>query len=290
VGFSLLALACREDIALQLFCLWGAYALPLGRPSALVAALGQRRGRLALGLFLAGLLLYFFGYIVWLQPHYVPTTGSYGLHFAKLGQQLGVPVRSGRELVAALLLRPGPLLGYLLDGERLRYPLLLAGPLLLLPLLAPRPLAGLLPVLAINLLSSFPLVLRLESHYTTALVPFVVGAGLIGSGRLGSFLAARWPTVAWPRSLALALLLAVGVAQVFHGGSPLALFSDRFDRRLFAWSPGAAALRQAIAAVPATATVAARPGPLAHLCQRRRAISPPEFDDGLPVDVQIAGE
>ena len=165
----------------------------------------------------------------------------------------------------------------------------------LVALLAPRALAGALPILAINFLSSFPRVRTIESHYTTAMVPFIVGAALIGAGRLRLFLArqrAFWQGLAGTRTdlgraLAMGLCGLAAAAHVFHGGSPLAVRSARFSWDHFRDPPDAAALRAAIAWVSPAASVAARPGPLAHLCQRPRVISPPEYDDGQPVDVVL---
>ena len=48
-----------------------------------------------------------------------------------------------------------------------------------------------------------------------------------------------------------------------------------------------AALRAALQTVPAGASVAAPPGLLAHLAERPRILSPPEYDDGRPVDVRL---
>lgn len=285
--FGGLALLCREDIALQLLCLFAAYAL--GSQAPLGPLLRTAGRRLAFAALLAALALYFLGYIAWLQPRFVPAAGSYGLHFGKVAALLGGQIRSGRELLLGVLRHPLVLMGLLVEKERLLYLLLLLWPLALLPVLAPRPLAGLLPVLGINLLSSFPGVLRLESHYTTALVPFVIGAGLIGAGQLRRFAWARRPGM-----VPALLLFAVVTAHIFHGGSPLAWRSERFSWTLFRDGPGAAGLRQQVAAIqtemPLSASVAARPGPLAHLCERPRAISPPEYDDGLPVDVTLRGE
>jgi uncharacterized membrane protein len=290
--YAAFALTLREDIALQLCCLLGAYALFGG------TQLGRAQ-KLWLGLLAAGLLVYFFGYVLWLQPRYVPASGSYGLHFAKLGAALGTEVHSGRELVFGLLRHPGRFLGFILDGERLRYLVLLLSAMAFLPLLALRPLAGALPVLGINLLSSFPGVLRLESHYTTAIVPFVVGAGLIGAGRLrglirdaGSF-SAHGPSAASQRVaivVAAGLFVAALSSHLFHGGSPLSPFGDRFVWAHFSGGPRVAAIKARLAAVPPQASVAARPGPLAHLCERPRIISPPEYDDGQPVDVVLHDE
>ena len=135
--------------------------------------------------------------------------------------------------------------------------------------------------MAINLLSDFPRVRTIEAHYTTAIVPFVLAAAIQGGGAARALLARR-RLPPWPP--ALALLLCTGVAHVLHGGSPLAPFSVRFDSAHFRRGGNDAALRQAAAAAPPGASVAARPGLLAHLAERPRALSPPEYDDGRPVD------
>lgn len=288
IVYAALSLCLREDIALQLVCLFGAYTLFGDAPFA-----RTRRQKLVLGLLIAFLLIWFFAYVLGLQPRYVPASGSYGLHFAKLGAALETDVRSGRELVFGLLRHPGRFLLFIFDGERLRYLALLLSAMAFMPLFALRPLAGALPILGINLLSSFPGVLRLESHYTTAIVPFVVGAGLIGAGRLRGLIVRTKILRSDGRAAALcagALALAVFVSHIFHGGSPLAPLGDRFVWAHFAGGPRVAMLRDKIAAIPPQASVSARPGPLAHLCERPRIISPPEYDDGQPVDVILRDE
>lgn len=288
IVYAALSLGLREDIALQLVCLFGAYLMFGDAPFA-----RTRRQKLELGLLITFLLIWFFAYVLWLQPRYVPASGSYGLHFAKLGAALGTQVRSGRELVFGLLRHPGRFLLFIFDGERLRYLALLLSAMAFMPLLALRPLAGALPILGINLLSSFPGVLRLESHYTTAIVPFVVGAGIIGAGRLRALVLRAGLLRKDGRaamSCAGALLFAVSLSHLFHGGSPLAPLGTRFVWEHFAGGPRVELLRAKVAAVPPQASVAARPGPLAHLCERPRIISPPEYDDGQPVDVTLRDE
>ena len=298
LGLGLLALACREDIALQLLCVLGAAALPGG---ALAPLVRTGRGRVVLGALALALAAYFFGYVVVVQPQHLPRSGSYGLHFGGLVQAVAgdETVRSGRALLAAMLRHPLRLALFLLTPDRLLYPLLLVGAAGGLPLLSPRLLAGALPVLGINLLSSFPRVRALESHYTTALVPFVLAAAIVGAARAVAFLAARAAAGTRPGVLAglsrrqcavavAALALgAVTLAHVCHGGSPLALRSARFQTALFRDEPDATLTRAAIRTVTPAQTVAARPGPLAHLAERPRAISPPEYDDGRPVDVDL---
>ena len=176
-------------------------------------------------------------------------------------------VRSGRELLLGLLRHPLAFIAFILDAERLRYLLLLLGALAFLPLFALRPLAGALPILAINLLSSFPGVLRLESHYTTAIVPFIVGAGLIGAGRL-RVLVPRFfrgidaHSLRLPRAIAGILLAAVTAMHVAHGGSPLSVLGDRFKLSLFEGGARVATIRQKLATVPAAARLST-PGRLA---------------------------
>ena len=286
--FAGLALCCREDIALQLACLFVAYSLFAGAPFA-----RTRAQKLQLWAIALGLCVYFFAYVLGLQPRYVPATGSYGLHFAKIGAALGVSAHSARELFLGGIAHPLRLIAFLFDAERLKYLGLLLFTMAFLPLFAVRPLAGALPILALNLFSSFPGVLRLESHYTTALVPFFLGAGLIGAGRLRALFARVRPTMndavlSW--AIACALLFTVGITHVLHGGSPLSIYSDRFDWANFRGGARAEAIRQKLAQIPPAAAVAARPGPLAHLCERPRIQSPPEFDDGKPVDVILRDE
>lgn len=266
LGFGLLALMCREDIALQqaLVLLWLAVTQPARRwPLASLALL---------------LVLYFGVYIVVIQPHFLPKLGSYGLHFASEGAK----VSSGRELLWLLLRHPLRVVLPLLTWDRLGYVLSLLWPLLGLPLLGSRFVVGTLPIVGINFLSSFPRVRTIESHYSTALVPFLVMATVIALGRLRAHRDRRWLT-----ALSVGTLLACLLSHVFHGGSPLALRSSRYAHELFAPASDHASLAARIAAVPAQASVAARPGPLAHLADRPRVISPPEYDDGQPVDVVL---
>lgn len=278
---GLIALACREDIALQLAGVLLAYAL---RPAA-KRLISRRCAGLLAGL----LVLYCGGYLLLIQPRFVPAFGSYHLHFDRIAQALGTPIASSRDLVLAALRHPLRTLAFFATWERLRYPLLLLWPVAALGLLRPWPLFGALPILGINFLSGFPGVLRLESHYTTAIVPFVVGAGILGAGRLGRWLTDSPTAPRLARTALLPLLaLCVLTAHLRHGGSPLARYSERYVPAHFRDGPEAAALRAQIAGVPPGVSVAARPGPLAHLAERPRAMSPPEYDDGQPTAVEIS--
>lgn len=301
VLWGALSLACREDIALQLACVLAAYTLLRRWPVLMTPASADApaiwRGRAVAATICLALFAYCFIYLLWIQPRYVPAQGSYNLHFAKVGAAVGGEVHSSRDLVLLALRHPVRVIVALLDRERILYPILLLWPVAGLALLAPRALAGTLPVLAINFLSGFPRVLRLESHYTTALVPFIVAAGLVGAGRALRITARRDTLASQPGPsprpsgaaiwVIASLLCGALSAHGYHGGSPLSLWGDRFAWPLFRDPDDAPALRRLIAAVPPAASIAARPGPLAHLAQRPRAISPPEYDDGQPVDVVL---
>ena len=239
LGFGALALACREDIALQL-------ALPV---LALWWRYPQWRARLVT---VAGLLLLYFGvYIVAIQPHFLPKLGSYGLHFASTGTS----VSSGRELLFLLLRQPLRFVASWLTWDRLRYVIELLWPLGFLPLLGGRLAVGALPILAINFLSSFPRVRSIESHYTTAMVPFLVMAAVVGLSRLVTIIRSHPPRllVLGP---SVALLLLTAAAHVLHGGSPLAVYSSRYSAALFVPDPEADSVRAAIHKVPPGASVA----------------------------------
>ena len=288
-----LALLCREDIALQLALGLLAYALPWRcGPTPAVDSLRVRIAVVCLATFL---IAYFLTYIAVIQPRYLPKFGSYGLHFSGIPVAKGDSVRSGRDMLVTLARHPLALLGLMMSAERIGYVVQLLWPAGFLALLAPRALSGALPILLINFLSSFPRVRTIESHYTTAMVPFLFGAAVIGAGRLRTFIVRRRSTFSdQPGArldvglmLASAMVLLTSGAHILHGGSPLAVLSTRFSWSNFVDDRDAPALRAAVAQVPPGASVAARPGPLAHLCQRPRAISPPEYDDGQPVDVVL---
>lgn len=268
-----LALACREDVALQLACLTWAWAV-------------ARHGRvrlLALGL-TAGLVAYFCGYVFAIQPWFVPSSGSFTLHFTAFG---GAEIHSGLDLLRFALAQPLAFFSSLATMDRLLYLPVLLWPLGCLGLLAPRYLVGALPIIAINLLSDFPRVRTIEAHYATAIAPLVIGASLVGVGALRRFVE-RHTHRRSARQVNLAILCACfalsTVAQVEHGGSPLALRSPKWLATGLFPPSNAAQIRTEIETIPPTASVAAPVGVLSHLTQRPRAICPPDYTDGQPVE------
>jgi hypothetical protein len=220
----------------------------------------------------AALLCYFFLYVLLVQPRWLPPFGSYGVHF-----RLGGAARSARDVMALCLHQPLVVARHLMSGDRPLYPCVLLWPVAFLPLLSPRYLLGALPILGINLLSDFPRVRTLETHYAAAIVPFLIAAAILGAGR-----AARLARPGCLRAAPICLLtLCTLVAHIRHGGSPLAL---RYNPQVFRDAESAEVVRAALRQIPPQASVAARPGPLAHLAERPRFLSPPEYVDGRPVE------
>lgn len=157
-------LACREDLAL-LTAMAGLVAM--------TTAIGPRRGALLAALSITYLALFVF----WLHPTYAPSLGSFDLHFGRWGDTPG-------EAVRGWLSDPSDLFAHLGEHRNLTYLPRVMLPLLLLPLLAPRWLLVAAPVLAINLVSTFPTTPNLDSHYLTPALPAIVGAAIAGLARL----------------------------------------------------------------------------------------------------------
>lgn len=262
------ALACREDVGLQ----GAAAALTLvawpRRPGE------RRRGALLAAAGVAWFAIYAFA----IQPRFLEGNRSYDAHFGPLGGGAGgVP-----GVLRAVLADPAGLLRHLASEDRPAYPLVLLAQVALMPLLAPRWVAGALPIVAINLLSAFPRVRTVQAHYVTAAAPFLAAAAICGAGRLAAALP-RWRALA-PGALAAA----AAVAYLLRGASPLSpewrWASYRKDER----ARRAAAL---VAAIPRDASVAAPHELLAHLAERRDAylvdLDPPKVEWRIERDLTV---
>jgi uncharacterized membrane protein len=251
VAWFAAALACREDVGLQaglVAVTWlAAPARPGDRPrAAALAAFG---------------FAWFFVYALAVQPRFLAETGSFNLHFGRFGGGRG---GVGGVLEAALA-DPAALVAYLLSGDRLLYPVALLAQVAFLPVLAPRFLAGALPLVAINLLSDFPNIRGIHTHYITAAAPFFVGAGIAGAARLAARLGNRRPA---PRVASGALVAAAALAYLLRGTSPLSP-----EWRLQSYLPDDTYVpyRAIVATTPPDAEVAANVRLLAHLAERKVA-------------------
>ena len=165
VGYAaciVVVLACREDLALVVTFL-----------GVLLVVQGRRR---------AGLLTVLAG-LTWLvvatqviQPHFA---GSF-VHVAFLdryGSSIG-------EIAATMAGDPGRVLGDLFTSQNGVFVVALLGPVLFLPLLAPRYLIPILPLEVLYLLSSRDVAHTIEAQYTVSAIAFVFVAAAMALPRL----------------------------------------------------------------------------------------------------------
>ncbi len=254
---ALLVLACREDLALVLVGLGLAFALATRTPR-------DRRAGLTLSACAFAYIALFLGFF---HPRYAPATGSFELHYARWG-------RGPLSAILGVLADPIGLIAWLALPERAPYLLVVTAPLAFLPFLAPEWMLLALPILGMNLLSSFPTTLFLDSHYLTPALPILAAAALVGSARLTRLLALV--RIELPRLAGLAPLTAAALlAHLVAGGSPL---SARYDRAAYRPDRTSAALTSALALVPPDASIQAPERALAHVAARRivRRGPPPE--------------
>ena len=258
------SLCFREDVGLQLLCAasaaaaWGTFH---DRSQARRHLLGQ-----------AGLsALWFAVYALLVQPRYLPDPagGSFGAHFARFGGGQG----GVAGVVRAALADPAALGRYLVSGDRPGYPLALLFTVGGVALAAPRWLAGALPLVLINLASDFPGVRLVQSHYATAMAPFLAVAAVAGVERLTRVADLHRPALR--RLPAALLLLSAGSAFALRGASPLApdftfaAYRDDDDSR------AARALVARANSDPAAPRVVAEARVLAHLAERPEPILDP---------------
>jgi uncharacterized membrane protein len=251
---ALLAVACREDLALVTFAL--AFLLRGdARARTEAPAFGHAAGRV-----MAISAVYFLLFALVLVPVFGPKTGSADLHFGKWGGSLG-------GIVLSVFTQPAALLAHVFAPERLLYLGKLLAPLAFLPLLAPRVALAALPVLAINLLSEWPTAIALDEHYQTVLLPVLFGAAVLGAERVARSV---------PAQLVLAaMLLSAAVAHALIGGTPL---SRDWDPAPFARDARTEAAERAVAHIPEGRSVQAPYALMPHLAEREFVRKPPPPD------------
>lgn len=253
-------LACREDLGLTVIALALAFAL------ATRAVPASRRVGLAVAGGAAAYVLLFLGYF---HPRFAPTRGSFALHFERWGEGPG-------SAAHAILTRPLEVAAWLAEPGRAPYLLIVTAPVAFACFLAPEWLVLALPILGVNLLSSFPTTLFLDSHYLTPAVPVLVAGALVGAAR-----GARMLRGVAPRPLfAIPLIAVAALAHLAAGGSPL---GARHDALAFVRDDRADALDRVLREVPEDATIQAPERVLAHVAERRvlRRGPPPEAETEL---------
>lgn len=161
-----LACMCKEDIPLAVAMLgillvWK-YKLP----------------RLGATLIIGGLLWSFLAFKV-IIPHFYPgiQANNYWYRYEALGSSPGAAVGN-------LLLHPWLLFTTFFTMNRFFYLVNLARSVGFLALLAPEWLLPTLPSLAVNLLSTDPLLYSGVYHYNAAIIPFLILSGIHGARRL----------------------------------------------------------------------------------------------------------
>lgn len=253
------AVACRADFAL-ITLLLGVVAMG-SAPGDGLRDSGRRLLVASMGYFAVVVLL-----VPSLISGGVPSTA---LHFARWGgNPLGV--------LPALLSRPQDVIAHFAAPERLRYPFMVLGPLLLLPLLRPRLLLLALPPLALNLISEFPTTVHLYSHYLTPAIPILIYAALDAVAGLS--------TRRRPVALA-ACVLAAAVGSIVAGGHPWSL---DYPAAAFAQDDATAARRAVLEQIPDGASVQAPDSLLPHLSQRsivHRSPPPERGTDFVVLDI-----
>ncbi len=240
-------LACREDLGLVVALFGAALWIRERRERPRVARVGAG---IAVGA--AAYVVVFLGLF---HPRYAPRNGSFEQHFAAWGDG---PIGALLGVIA----HPLRLLEWLASAERAPYLLIITAPLAFLVFLAPEWLLLAAPILGMNLLSSFPTTLFLDSHYLTPALPILVCAALVGGGRIASLSRGLSGEVALGPLLVCAM-----IAHVMHGGSPI---SHRYDRHAYVSDGTTQALRDALETIPDDASVQAPERVLAHLAERRR--------------------
>ena len=162
----ILACMCKEDIPLTvallgILVIWK-YKLP----------------RLGTALLIGGLLWSFLAFKV-IIPHFYPgvQANNYWYRYEALGSSPGAAI-------ANLVIHPWLLFTTFFTIDRFYYLFGLMRSVGFLPLLAPEWLLPALPSLAVNLLSTDPLLYSGVYHYNAAIIPFVMVSAIHGTRRL----------------------------------------------------------------------------------------------------------
>ena len=162
----ILACMCKEDIPLSvallgILVIWK-YKLP----------------RLGTVLLIGGLLWSFIAFKV-IIPHFYPgvQANNYWYRYEALGSSPGAAI-------ANLIIHPWLLFTTFFTLDRFYYLVGLVRSVGFLPLLAPEWLLPALPSLAVNLLSTDPLLYSGVYHYNAAIIPFVMISAIHGTRRL----------------------------------------------------------------------------------------------------------
>jgi len=124
--------------------------------------------------------------IRWVIPHFRHEPYVHLWRYAHLGQSLG-------EIILTIVTHPLRTVGELLAGGRLVYLAALLAPFGFLPVLGAWDLAGALPALAQNSLSTDPILYNHRTQYQAFVLPFLILAAVTGYSRLAARRGGQWP-------------------------------------------------------------------------------------------------
>jgi uncharacterized membrane protein len=227
-------------------------------------ALRRRRRRAGAVIAAAGLATSALAFYVVIPAFAPPGTGLFASRYGDFGGSPG-------GVASALVHRPHEVAATIFTGQHLVYVLLLAAPWAGLWLLEPVLALGAAPMLLLNLLSANRFQTSLGFHYTAPIVPFLIGASVLGAAKLRPSFARQ------------AALLVLALMTLLLVGSPFR-FLPRYVDHLRGPHRGAelAALRLIPDGVPISASN--RLG--AHLSERRRYLAFPVLRDAQWVAVE----
>ncbi len=235
--------ACREDAALAV----------LGFGAWIAVARSRWTVGMALGIASVFLLLVDLHYVM---PYFRGAPYPHLHRYAYLGSSLG-------EILLNAVVRPWQWLGALLSARKALYLLAMLGPLAFVPLLAPRALVGALPGLAMNLLSTDPILFNYRSQYQSFVLPFLVLAAVEGyRGLTTAPLSERGFSSRWSAQSVLAVAFFLSVVLTARTVNDLTVTRWRLGQYQ-------RAAYTMMAQIPAGASVSANERLVAHLATRR---------------------
>ena len=238
---TLLALACKEDVALAVVVL-----------GALIAARGDRR----IGLAVSGVAAAWFLVATRLI---IPAANGIGPFYASFFSDFG---SSAGEVVRNVVTHPGKTYEVATRPDRLSYYRMMFAPVAFLPLVAAPTLLIGVPMLAINALSAFPYQHEIRYHYAALVLAGIMLATVEAVAVLGRTAAARAFFVGLVAATSLASTVAWGPSPLgvkFHSG----LWVLQSDGR-------AAARERAVGLVPAGAPASVHYQFSAHMTHRSK--------------------
>jgi uncharacterized membrane protein len=266
-GVALLAIATKEEVGLVVALIAAWYWL-------------RTRDRRDLVLAAAGVLASVVAIAV-IVPHFRHGHSAFFARYHEVGD-------SPAGILKTAVTRPWHLFAVAFDARGLKYLFSLAWPLAFLPLAAPALALTALPELAINLLSATKTQTSIHFHYTGAILPALVAASVVGSGRL-----VRRRGIPAER-VALAAVALVLVAGWRMGPLPIWRFlpgGQQLQTRSFHVSEHDRIAERAVALVPDRVPVSVSNSMGAHLSARRRVLSFPYVLDAqwIAVDERLPG-